>query len=73
MSDKYISSLSESRIVGWTVQDAEETKSTPSQIMVNDLDFQICTLFFDDENIKDLTHMCGYAVNSSQNADIVII
>ena len=73
MSDKYISSLSESRIIGWTDQDAEETKSIASQITVNELDFQMCTIFFEDEKIKDFTHMCGYAVDSNQNADIVII
>ena len=73
MSDKYISSLSESKIIGWTDQDAEETKYTASQITVNDLDFEICHIFFEDEKIKDFTHMCGYAVDINQNADIVII
>ena len=73
MSDKYISSLSESRIIGWTDQGAEGTQSTASQIMVDDLDLEMCTAFFKDAKIENATHMCGYAVNNGQNADVVII
>ena len=72
MSDNYISSLSGSRIIGWSDQGAEETKSSASQITVDDLDFEMCTAFFEDEKIQNVTHMCGYAVDSNQNADIVI-
>ena len=73
LSDKFISSLSGSRIIGWTGKVDKEIQPGASQMMVEGLDFEICTGLFKDKYITNRTHMCGHAVYSDQNAEIVII
>ena len=73
ISGKYISSLTQSKVIGWTDQGAEGKQNIASGIMVEDLDFEICTTLFKDEYINNHTHMCGHAVNNTQNIELVII
>ena len=72
-SDKYISSLAESKVLGWTDEGLKGKKSRESQITVEDLDFEKCSGLFKDEKINNHTHICGHAINNTQNAEIVII
>ena len=73
LSREYISSLSGSRIIGWTGKVDGEIQPRASQMIIEDLDFEICTGLFKDEYITNRTHMCGHAVYSDQHAEIVII
>ena len=73
MSSEWISILSGSKIIGWSGKVDSEKESTASQICVDNLDFNVCAGLFKDNKMNNLTHMCGHAVISHQNADFVII
>ena len=73
ISGEYISSLKQSKVIGWTDQGADGKLTIALGIMVEDSHFEICTALFKDEYINNHTHMCGHAVNNTQNVEIVII